>query len=71
MSEVEAALQRLREIHAQLPERLAKVEEERFALLRERDDALRAAKAAGATYQAIHAATGLANASITKALGRP
>lgn len=71
MSDVDSALERLRKIHARLPDRLAKVEQERSALLRERDDALRAAKAAGATYQAIHAVTGLANASITTALRRP
>lgn len=66
MSDLDAALGRLRTLH----DRLDAHDTAREELMRERDLAMRDAKAAGATYEAIRDATGLANASITKALGR-
>lgn len=66
MSDLDAALDRLRDLHDRLDEH----DEQRKTLMQERDQALRAAKNAGATYDAIRAATGLANAAITTALSR-
>jgi hypothetical protein len=66
MAAREDALEQLRARHAEL----AVADAERKQLMRKRDDALRAARDAGATYKDMQAATGLANAAITTALGR-
>jgi hypothetical protein len=66
VSDLDAALDRLREIHV----RVMSLDVERASAMRDRDDALRGAKDAGASYEAIQRVTGLANATITKALRR-
>ena len=50
--------------------RLRDAEADREAAMRERDEALRALKADGATYADIHAVTGMSVPTITKALRR-
>ena len=66
VSDLDAALDRLRELH----DRLDQHDEQRKALMRERDQALRTAKDAGATYAVITAVTGLHNLAISDALKR-
>lgn len=47
-----------------------KADRDRETVMRKRDDALRAATAAGVTYAAIREATGMSPATISKALKR-
>lgn len=50
--------------------KLKRKEQDRDEAMRERDDALRAARAAGATNAEIIAATGMSSPTVTKALRR-
>jgi hypothetical protein len=66
MAEVDQALAQLRKA----AKRLEKLDAERTTAMRERDDALRAAKDARATWAELQDAAGLSAATITKALKR-
>lgn len=66
MAEVDRALTQLRKA----AKRLEQVDSERVVAMRERDEALRAAKDARATWAELQDAAGLSPATITKALKR-
>jgi hypothetical protein len=66
MAEVERALAQLKKT----AKRLEQLDEQRAIAMRERDDALRAAKEARATWAELQEASALSPATITKALKR-
>jgi DNA-binding protein H-NS len=66
MAEVDRALAQLKKT----AKRLEQIDAERAIAMRERDDALRAAKDARATWAELQEAAGLSAATITKALKR-
>ena len=66
MASIDEAIAQLVDANRRLGDRDA----ERETARRERDDAIRVAKSAGATYDAIKTATGLSLDTITKALKR-
>jgi DNA-binding protein H-NS len=66
MAEVDRALAQLRKAS----KRLEQIDADRVTAMRERDEALRAAKDARATWQELGEAAGLSPATITKALRR-
>lgn len=66
VADIDRALAQLRKA----AKRLEQIDAERTVAMRERDDALRAAKAARATWAELQEAAGLSVATITKALKR-
>jgi hypothetical protein len=66
MTELEAAMARLLAAQRAVDE----ADAQREAAMRKRDDALREASAAGATYVAIREATSMSPSTISKALRR-
>lgn len=66
MAEVDRALAQLKTA----AKRLAKLDADRADAMRDRDEALRAAKEARATWAELQDASGLSPATITKALRR-
>jgi hypothetical protein len=66
MASAEAAMRKL----ASATSRLAKIDEQREKAMRDRDEALRAAHALGATYKSIREVTSMSPSTISKALNR-